>query len=270
MTTSSLGAVLGSLRRDADGRFIVRVPGDWGQGRTTFGGFQVALAVRAMRAVMDADRDLPLRSLQATFVGPVPGDADVQLRSEQLRAGRAATQARCDLLHEGAVACAVVAVFGAARQSEIVREVPRPVLGLEPDALPEIPDVPGVTPVFARHFDFRWALGTPPYTGWREPRIGVFARLRDSDCTPEDALVVLADSTPPAGLSMLSRPAPASSLNWTLELLGDPAGLPREAWALIGTEVQAGADGYLSQASTLWGPGGHAFSVSHQTVAIFG
>ena len=39
---------------------------------------------------------------------------------------------------------------------------------------------------------------------------------------------------------------------------------------VLGTDVRAGADGYLSQPSVLWGPGGHAFSVSHQSVAIFG
>jgi hypothetical protein len=69
---------------------------------------------------------------------------------------------------------------------------------------------------------------------------------------------------------MLTKRAPASSVNWMLELIGDPGLLGPDDWSLIGTEVRAGADGYLSQTSVLWGPGGHAFSVSHQTVAIFG
>jgi acyl-CoA hydrolase len=68
---------------------------------------------------------------------------------------------------------------------------------------------------------------------------------------------------------MLSKRAPASSLNWTLELLGDPAQLDVGDWSLIDTEVRAGIDGYLSQTSVLWGATGHAFSVSHQTVGIF-
>ena len=71
-------------------------------------------------------------------------------------------------------------------------------------------------------------------------------------------------------LSMLETPAPATSINWMLELIGDPGLLDRNGWSLIGTDVRAGADGYLSQTSVLWGPGGHAFSVSHQSVAIFG
>jgi hypothetical protein len=69
---------------------------------------------------------------------------------------------------------------------------------------------------------------------------------------------------------MLRKPAPAASLNWMLELLGHPDDLARTDWAIIDTSVRAGSDGYLSQTSVLWGPTGHAFSVSHQSVAIFG
>ena len=41
-------------------------------------------------------------------------------------------------------------------------------------------------------------------------------------------------------------------------------------WVLIDTEVRAGTAGYLSQTSVLYGADGHAYSVSHQTVAVFG
>ena len=269
-TTTTFAQVLDSLRPDGDRGFHVRVPDDWSQGRTVFGGMQAALATRAMRGVMTGDRGLPLRSLQATFVGPLPGNADVHLRAEQLRVGGAATQARCDLLHDGKVACTTVAVFGAARPSQVSLEIPRPVVDVDPAALLDLPQVPGLTPAFLCHFQHRWGVGAPPYSGSLDPRTAIFVKLRDRDCTPEDALIALADSIPPPALSMLSTPAPASSLNWTLELLGDPGELARDDWALIGTEVRAAGDGYLSQTSVLWGPSGHAFSVSHQTVAIFG
>jgi len=68
----------------------------------------------------------------------------------------------------------------------------------------------------------------------------------------------------------LDKPAPATSVNWMLELIGDPTLLERDQWSMIGTDGRAGADRYLSQASVLWGSGGHAFSVSHQSAAIFG
>ena len=65
--------VLASITSASEGALQVVVPPDWLQGRTVFGGMQMAIAVRGMRAAMPADaRALPLRSVQMTFVG-LPG-----------------------------------------------------------------------------------------------------------------------------------------------------------------------------------------------------
>jgi len=274
---ATFGEVLDGLQRDGDGWTAI-IPTAWSNGRTVFGGLQVALSVRAMRAVLDATLGdgkgdlaaLPLRSLQTTFVAPVSAGGPVALRAEFLRSGRSATHARCDLLQDGKVACATVAIFGAARPSRITLDIPRPPLPADPETLPDMPYIPGITPEFIRHLQLRWAIGRVPYTGHDEPHSTIFARLRDPGCNAEDTLIALADSIPTPALSMLERPAPATSINWMLELIGDPTLLDREQWSLVGTDVRAGADGYLSQTSVLWGPGGHAFSVSHQSVAIFG
>jgi acyl-CoA thioesterase len=231
---------------------------------------QVALAVRAMRAALHATPDIPMRSVQVTFVGPLPTGREVRLRAEVLRTGKSVSHVRCDMFHEGAVACTAVAIFGARRPSSVVLNLPRPACEVDPEALPDWPPVGGVGPALAQHIQMRWAAGTPPFTGQREPRSLIFARMRERSGTLEDALIALADSVPPLGLSLLSAPAPASSLNWMLEAVGDPDELDRGPWALIETGVRAGADGYLSQTSVLWGPGGRALSVSHQTVGIFG
>lgn len=258
--------VLETLRCD-DGRCEADIHDDWMQGRTVFGGLQVALAVRAMRGMLDPGP--PLRSLQATFVAPIAGGR-VELQVDVLRRGKSVTHMQGSLLlSDGSVACTVVAIFGAARESSFVREIPRPDVGLDPDALPDLPYIPGVAPAFLQHMQVRMARGTPPGTGYHEPRTTIYARVREPDCTAEEALIALADVIPTPALSMLSKRAPASSLNWTLELLGDPAQLDVGDWSLIDTEVRAGIDGYLSQTSVLWGATGHAFSVSHQTVGIF-
>ena len=274
---ATFSEALDALRRDGDGWAVV-IPKAWANGRTVFGGLQVALSVRAMRGALDdvlgAGKGdvaaLPLRSLQTTFVTPVAAGAPVALRAEFLRAGRSATHARCDLLQDGKVACTTVAIFGAARPSRITLDIPRPEVQADPETLRDMPYIPGITPEFIQHLHLRWGVGRLPYSGHDEPHSTIFARLRDPGCNAEDALIALADSIPTPALSMLDRPAPATSINWMLELIGDPGLLDRDGWSLIGTDVRAGADGYLSQTSVLWGPGGHAFSVSHQSVAIFG
>jgi acyl-CoA thioesterase len=274
---ATFSAVLDALHRDGGGWTVV-IPRAWANGRTVFGGLQVALSVRAMRGALDEALGagkgdvaaLPLRSLQTTFVAPVAAGVPVALRAEFLRAGRSATHARCDLLQDSKVACATVAIFGAARPSRITLDIPRPAVQVDPESLPDMPYIPGITPEFLQQLQLRWGIGRLPYTGHDEPHSTIFARLRDGGCNAEDAVIALADSIPTPALSMLDRPAPATSINWMLELIGDPGLLDRDGWSSIGTDVRAGADGYLSQTSVLWGPGGHAFSVSHQSVAIFG
>lgn len=263
------GDAVATVRPDGPA-WTAHVPADWANGRTTFGGLQAALLVRGMRAVLGEARALPLRSLHVTFVAPVSTGQDVALRPELLRIGKSAAHARCDMLASEGLVCTAVAIYGADRPSSVALEIPRVALDQDPETLPEFPYVRGVTPEFVRHLDVRLARGGLPYSGQSEARTTILARLRDAGCGAEEALVALSDAPPTPALSLLRKPAPAASLNWMLELLGHPDDLDLSAWSVIDTSVRAGSDGYLSQTSTLWGPSGHAFSVSHQSVAIFG
>jgi acyl-CoA thioesterase len=250
----------------------VTVPADWLQGRTVFGGLQMALAARAMRAALPAAcAAQPLRSAQMTFVGPLLGGVPVRLRGECLRTGKSTAHARCDLAHDdGKVASTVTAIFGGPRESKFVREMVRQDPGVTPEQARVRPLPPDVAPAFVQHFDMRFARGDRPFAGYAEPHSMIYVRLRDRECGAEDALLALADSIPTPVLSMMVEPAPASSVNWMIEMLRDPAQLDLHDWALLDTEVRAGTAGYLSQTSVLYGADGHAYSVSHQTVAVFG
>jgi len=72
--TTLFSKLLRSAQGD-DGRMILEVPEDWMQGRSVFGGLQIALALRAMRSLAP---ELPLRTVQATFVAPAAGRLDVR------------------------------------------------------------------------------------------------------------------------------------------------------------------------------------------------
>ena len=264
--------VLASIEPCVGHGFSVTVPPDWLQGRTVFGGMQMALGGRAMRAVLPLQAAaMPLRSAQMTFVGPLLGGVPIRMKAETLRAGKSTVHARCDLMHDdGKVACTVVGIFGGPRESRFVKEMPRPELDVSAQGASESMVGPRTSPAFLRHFDVHVARGARPYSGYTEPKSLIYARLRDRECGSEDALLALADVIPTPVLSMLTEPAPASSVNWMIEVLRDPAYLDLHDWVLIDTEVRAGTAGYLSQTSVLYGADGHAYSVSHQTVAVFG
>jgi acyl-CoA thioesterase len=264
--------VLASIEPIPGAGFSVTVPPDWLQGRTVFGGMQMALGGRAMRAVLPLQAAaMPLRSAQMTFVGPLLGGTPIRMKAETLRAGKSTVHARCDLMHDdGKVACTVVGIFGGPRESRFVKEMPRPDPGVSAEDANASVVGPPMSPAFQKHFDVRTARGARPYSGYSEPRSLIYARLRDRECGSEDALLALADVIPTPVLSILTEPTPASSVNWMIEVLRDPAYLDLHDWVLIDTEVRAGTSGYLSQTSVLYGADGHAYSVSHQTVAVFG
>src|SRR5689334_13621143 len=80
-------SVLLSRIQSGEGAASLDVPDDWLQGRTLFGGVQAVIGLAAMRSLAPQG---PLRSLQVTFLAPVPGGV-VQARARILRSGKSAT-----------------------------------------------------------------------------------------------------------------------------------------------------------------------------------
>lgn len=247
------------------GALALRVPEDWMQGRSVFGGLQAALAVRAMRALVPT---LPLRSLQVTFVAPV-GPGVMRARATVLRTGKNAVQVEARLFDGDATLALVVGVFGASRTSTVAVTPQQPTVEVHDDGL-ELPYLPGLTPAFTQHFGVRWVRGAPPFTGDRQLEHVLDVSFKDEGRASEGHVVALADFIPPLALSHLEAPAPGSSVTWMLELLTDlvdPLGL--SGWR-VDAQLMAARDGYTHQSVVLWGPGGEPVALSRQTMVVFG
>lgn len=260
--TTSFSQLLHS-GRGAAGTLAFDIPDDWMQGRSAFGGLQVALALQAMRAVVPT---APLRTLQATFVAPVGGQ--LTARATVLRTGKSATHVEARLGDGAETAAIVIGVFGSPRSSVVSvtpRRTPSPVtMDLE------LPFIPGVVPNFTQHFQAHWSHGAPPFTGSSEPRHTVTVGMRGEARASEAHLVAIADFIPPIGLSYLASPAPGSTLTWMLEVLRDRLDdQPAQGW-IVDAELFAARDGYTSQAVTLWAPDGEIAAVSRQSMLVFG
>ena len=228
--------VLNSVQ-EHDGAWTAAVPEGWLQGRSVFGGLQAALALRAMRALVPG---VPLRTLQITFVAPVPAGT-VRIQAQVLRAGKSAMQVEARLMDQDQTLCTVIGVFGAARPSA-VRIVPvQPVV--ECDKPMVFPYIEGVTPSFTRHFAVRWLRGGMPFTGSIVAQNVVEIGMRDVGTASEEHVLGIADFIPPIGLSFLKKPVAGSSMPWMLEFIGDPVdGLPLQGWRMDG-ELVAAHDG---------------------------
>jgi len=246
-----------------DSGVTLDVPGDWMQGRSVYGGLQAAIAVAAMRTLVTT----PLRTLQVTFIAPVPQGC-VVARAKLLRQGKNASHVEAQLLVDGEVACIAIGVFGNARATAVTKLPQQPVL---PPASPiPFPFLEGVTPEFLRHFKAAVLQGDLPYTGTPLSEFVVSLDMLDAGKNTEAHLLAIADFVPPVALCWLRNFTTGSSLTWMLELLIDDfAALPLEGWRVDATLVAA-REGYTSQSVMLWGAGGVPVAISRQSMVVFG
>jgi acyl-CoA thioesterase len=270
-TAPPLSAVLAARSINAN-RVSFKVSEDWQQGRTLFGGLLSALAAQAMRDVCGSD--WPMRALQTNFVGPVTLETfhvDVTL----LRQGKNVRQVKAMVVQADAsgteqVCGTLLGVFGAGRSSQITpRQPAQPPVALSAEASTALPYLPGLTPNFTQHLDFRLAEGAFPFTGSDSWQTRYHLRLKDSTgVDPELLAIMLTDAGPSPSLSQAKTFAPASSVSWALELRPvadvDPEGL----WRLDQDTIAYG-DGYANDRAHLWTPDGQLAALGYQVVAVY-
>ena len=263
MTITPLSALIARIRTQ-EGAATLDVPDDWLQGRTLFGGMQAVVGVAAMRTVAP---EMPLRSLQVTFLAPVPG-GPVRAVARALRSGKNTMHVEARIVDGDNTLALMVGIFGMPRTSAVTLRPSQPVVPAGKAI--ELPWIPGVTPNFTQHFRARWAKGAPPWSGASEPENVIDLAIRDTGHATEYHVLAMADFIPPIALSYLKAPVPAASLNWMLEMVAeDVTALPLEGWR-IDAQMTAAHAGYINQSLTLWGPGGVPVALGRQTMVVFG
>lgn len=264
----SFSQVMQSVTRSSDG-WSARIGEDWLQGRSAFGGIQAAVALRAMRQLIETTTEtpMPLRAMQVTFVAPVrPGPVTIGVRV--LRKGGSVIHVEAELTDGESTLCRLVGVFGAARESALdFGPAQTPV---EATDAPVLRYVEGKMPRFMQHFDARWLRGDLPFSGGTRRDSVIELGFRETGMADETHVMALADFIPPIALSMFDAPTPGSSLTWMIDLLCDRFDdLPLQGWR-IDAELIAARLGYTQQSCMLWGPRGVPVALSRQCMVVFG
>ncbi len=260
-----------------DRRWSAELPADWGQGRTTFGGVLAGLAARVAHQVVGADR--PLRSLDVAFVAPVrPGVAELEL--EILGEGTAVTQLVVSIRSGGVLGCRVHIVAGAARVSAMRVDT-------APAELPEgdpaeqgvpFPYLPGITPDFVQHIEYRYCGQHFPFEGGgpETARLKGWARHR-SVAQGLEATIALLDSWPPVVIPMATGPTPFSTIRWAIHLAGlnelsdqELAEVDAGAqWFWYEAQTVQCADGYATGTAAMYAADGTLLAWSEQLIAVY-
>lgn len=245
------------------------IPSSWGQGRATFGGVLGGMIVAAMRRETKDNR--ALYSLMLSFVGPVSSNEPFNIEVSILRSGRSAIHVEAKLIQKNQVMCAALACFGAARNSSVsVRSMKAPEVK-RPEHLPALPSLPSIVPEFIERFQFRWAFGGFPFSGTDAHEMGGWMKFDHIDTHEKmsiEHLVTLIDSWPIALLPLLDKPAPASSVTWSIAFMNPLPELTLD-WLLYRAQIEQSHNGYGQTSAHIWSPDGVLLAISHQTVSVF-
>lgn len=245
------------------------IPADWTQGRASFGGLIAGLIFARMQSLVADGR--PARSMQVSFVGPVEADIPTTFEAEILREGRAVSQVMGRIIQNGQTRLVCLASFAGDRESVIkVEALPAPEAA-DVDQCNELPYIKGVTPGFIQYIAMRWAFGDLPFTGKGGREMGGWMRFREPPAVITDEhLIALIDAWPPAMLAHLKGPAPASSLNWTLDIMHPRPEILPDDWLLYRAITDHAESGYGNARAEIWTAKGELVALSRQTVVVFG
>ncbi|MEM6557946.1 MAG: thioesterase family protein [Pseudomonadota bacterium] len=263
---TSYTELLAGLTRNSDHTIDAHIPESWMQGRTTYGGLTAALS---FQGALDLVGDIPIRSAQVAFVGPVGGD--VTIRPTLLRRGKNTAFVSVDITSETGVAAQSIFAFGLARESSLhFDDMPMPA-ARTPEEIDSFFASGMPRPGFTQNFDMLLATGGRPISGSDETSIGLWMRHLDPD-TPQDATAILAigDAPPPAAMSMLKAPSRISSMTWMAEFMTDNIQTDPDGWYFAQHTAQLAKSGYSSQSMRLWNRHGEPILVGRQTIAVFG
>lgn len=243
----------------------INIPSSWGQGRASFGGVVAALVYQSMQQQLESDA--PVRSLQISFVGPI-SDEDFIVESEVLRQGKSVAQVMGRGRQSGGTQIAMLGSFGHGRDS-VIEVADEPMKFPEnPFDLEPMPFIPGATPEFTKFFDFRYCTGIP-FSASPGRSLRGFVRFQDEPEIGIPQLLGLVDAWPPAVLPMLSKPAPASSLNWNIEFLQPYKAMRPDEFCQYQADIEFAHDGYACTRAKVWNEAGELIATSQQTVVAF-
>jgi acyl-CoA thioesterase len=254
-----------AVRRTGENEFSAQIEGErWWVVRGPNGGFVAAIVLNALTAAL-GDPTRPIRSLTVHYPGaPQPGELEIAVRIE--RSGRSAAYLSARATQEGRPVALALAAFssafpGADFQTARMPDVPPPE-AIEASALPGAPS-------FTRNFDYRFALGGPPFREEEQAATGGWLRLREPRALDAPLAAAYTDAWPPAIFWRLSNFAVVPTIDLTIHF--------REALPLDGPEPddhvlatfdsRRSKDGLWEENGELWSRDGRLLVQSRQLAA---
>lgn len=244
------------------------VPGDWGQGRTVFGGLSAGILYQVLKNVVPAER--VLRSITFNFVGPLKVDAPFGFTWQVLREGKNATQITANIVQDDSICLTALGCFAVDRKSKVKLEAETKDLPDPPKKAKYIPQIPKITPKFLRHIELSISEGSAPFTGSKNSSYKGWMRFKQPPGSLTDShIMALIDAWPPTILQMPLGPAPASTMSWNLEFIHPHQEIAVDSWLAYQAETVQAYGGYGHCEALIHDDAGELIAISRQLIAIF-
>lgn len=257
-----------TVERAGEGRYSWSVPDGWQQGRGAWGGLVVAAIVRAAQAEEpDASRHVRTVSVQITSPALV-GVHEVAVRAVRV-GGAMSTWGVSVATDAGEAVAQGVVICGSARATDGFDHATWAAVSAPaapaPDAAARVPGGPPF-PTFTQHLHMEPLAGLPMSGGSAETMgwIGYDQPLRPDAA----ALLALVDGWYPASLPVLDRLPRIATVNFTANLLVDPASVTPGELLLSQSFVSAASEGFTSEHRRLWTRDGRLAVDNLQTIVV--
>lgn len=264
-TTGNVFDTATALEPLGDARYRGDLDRDWWIDRGPNGGFLASIILRALMLEVSDPARAP-RSLTVHYVArAVEGAVDVDATVE--RVGRAMTATTARLSQEERLLATAQAAFSTPRSGPSFDDFQPPAVAA-PEDIPELPFPKEMSPRFAWNFDYRWAVGTLPFSSSDRALSGGWIRLKEP--RPVDALLLTtySDGWPPAVLSKLSAGAGVPTVDLTVHFRAPDAELQPPDWSLVRFETKVAAGGFIEEDGYIWNRDGVLLAQSRQ-LALF-
>lgn len=247
----------------SDGRYRFTLTEDWFGFRAPHGGFLAAALLRAIQQEV-ADPARHPRSLTVHFADAAqPGEVDIDVREER-RGGRLSTVS-ARLTQDGKPMALALAALSAPREGPHLTDAPAPEVA-PPEALESMPGREG----FARHLDYRAALGSPPFSGAARAETGGWMRFVEPSPVDAPAVACFTDAWVPAIFSRVEAPATVPTVDLTVHFRTTlpRAGLDPGDFVLARFTSTWLEGGFWEEDGEVWAPDGQLLAQSRQ-LALF-
>lgn len=224
------------------------------------GGLTAAMLLRVMRA--QAEPALVPVELTAHLSRPLSGRPD--LSAEVTHSGRALTLVSATASSDARTGATATLALSARASGGTPTVVPPRREHVLPIERTDRFDVPRELVPISTRFEIRPATQGLPFSGAGEAALCAWVRLTEPVEDPWERLLLLADALAPSYAAVLTDPRPIPTVRLSVRFTPEVASTGF-SWVLVdATTIDAGVDGWLTEAIHLWSESGILLASSSQ------